>query len=70
MDTLKDLIDAVILVAEIALVVRMVILSIQSANEEDQQAAQYKRQKRTVLKAIIIIACVYDIVKLAEGYFK
>lgn len=68
MDTLMDLVDAIILVTELALVVRFIWCCIQETDQEEQRQAQ-KKQKRAVIVALITIICVYDIPKLLESYF-
>lgn len=67
MNTLKDMIDALILITELALILRFVICCIQESDQEDQPQV-YKKQKRTAVIALIVIVCVYDIPKLINYY--
>lgn len=69
MDTLNDLIAALILAAQAALILRFIICSIRETNQEDQRISEYKKQKKTCLVAFLFLLCVYDIPKLLEQYF-
>lgn len=69
MDTLKDLIDALMIITQVALVLRYIILKIQAADMEDQQVTQYKKQQKKIIIALIMVACVYDVPRLLDSYF-
>ena len=69
MDTLKDLIDALMIITQVALVLRYIILKIQAADMEDQQVTQYKKQQNKIIIAIIMVACVHDVPRLLDSYF-
>lgn len=69
MDTLKDLIDALLILTQGALVLRFIILCVQAADQEAQEQARYKKQKRTVVLAFVLLVCVYDIPSLLAAYF-
>lgn len=67
MDTLKDMIDAMVLITEIALALRFIICCIRESDEEDQQL--YKKKKRTALIALVAVVCAYDIPEIIGNYF-
>lgn len=67
MDTLKDLVDALIVITQSALVLRFIICCIKETDQEDQPQI-YKKQKRTALIAFLVILCIYDIPRLIERY--
>lgn len=67
MDTLKELVDALILLTQSALVLRFIICCIKETDQEDQPQ-MYKKQKRTALIAFLLILCIYDIPKMLEQY--
>lgn len=67
MDTLKELVDALILLTQSALVLRFIICCIKETDQEDQPQ-MYKKQKRTALIAFLLILCIYDIPKMLEHY--
>ncbi len=67
MDTLKDMIDAMVLITEIALALRFIICCIRESNQEDQQL--YKKKKCTALIALIAVVCAYDIPEIISNYF-
>lgn len=69
METLEELIDALIIITQAALALRFIVLQIQSADMEDQQAAQFKKQRKTIIIALVMVVCVYDIPRLLEKYF-
>lgn len=68
MDTLKDMIDAMVLITEIALTLRFIICCIRESDEEDQQQL-YKKKKRTALIALVAVVCAYDIPEIIGNYF-
>lgn len=69
MDTLQQLTDALILLVQMGLFVRFILLSIQMADQENQQNSQFKKQRRTVLIGLIAVSCVYDIPRILLYYF-
>ena len=69
MDTLEELTDAVILLVQLGLLLRVILLSIQMADQENQKNSQFKEQRKTALKALVIVTCVYDIPKILQQYF-
>ncbi|MBO5239152.1 MAG: hypothetical protein J6B50_10335 [Lachnospiraceae bacterium] len=69
MDTLKDLIDALILVTQLGLTLRFILCCIKERDQEDQPQV-YKKQKKTALIALILTVCVYDIPQVLMRYFK
>lgn len=68
MGTLKDLIDALIIITELVLTGRFILCCIKESNQEDQPQL-YKKKKQTVLVALIAIVCVYDIPRIIQNYF-
>lgn len=68
MDTLKDMVDALIILTQSALALRFVICCVKETNQEDQPQ-MYKKQRRMLLIALIAIICVYDIPQILKGYF-
>ncbi len=68
MSTLKDMIDALVLLTEIALVLRFIFCCIKQSDQEDQPQL-YRKQKRTALIALVAVVCVYDIPEIISKYF-
>lgn len=68
MNTLKDMIDALVLITELALALRFIFCCIRESNQEDQPQL-YKKQKKTALIALIAVVCVYDIPMIISKYF-
>ncbi len=70
MDTLKQLIDFMIFLTQLALVFRFIMVSIEGADMTDPSVEKQQRRKRqNLFIALIAIACVYDIPKLVISYF-
>lgn len=66
---MTQLIDAAIILTQLALVARFIILCIQCADQESQAHEQYKKQKRTVIVALVLVTAAYDIPRLIQMYF-
>lgn len=69
MDTLTDMIEAVVILGQIILAVRIIICWIKECNYESNEVQNFKKQRRQAAIALIVIACVYDIPKIIEYYF-
>lgn len=69
MNTLKELIDAIIILGQIILVIRFVVCCIKESNYESNEIMNFKKQKKQAIIALILIVMVYDIPKLIESYF-
>ena len=69
MDTLMDLIDALMIVTQAAIVLRFIWCCIQERNL-DNEPQMYKKQKTTLLIAFVLVICTYDIPRVIAGYFE
>ena len=69
MNTLQDMISAIIVVGHSALILRFIICLIREADQENQASANFKKQKRNCVVALILLVCVYDIPTLLQKYF-
>lgn len=68
MDTLQDLIQAVMILGQSILALRIIICAIRERDIESNEIQNYKKQKKSALIALIIIVCVYDIPALLQQY--
>lgn len=69
MDTLKQLVSAMIYVTQLVIILRFVILCCEGVDLEDPAIGkQQKRKKINLIIAFIGIICVYDIPKLVIAY--
>lgn len=69
METLEDLISALILFGHSVFILRFMICCIRETDQESQEMNNYKKQKRICVIALILLVCVYDIPKLLQKYF-
>lgn len=67
MDLLEDLVEALIILTQLALVLRFILCCIKERDQEDQPQV-YKKQKRYLIIALVVIICVYDIPEILKGY--
>jgi len=69
MATLQDMIAAIIFLGQMGFVLRFIICCIRESNQEAQDSATYKKQKRVCIVGFILLVCVYDIPAIIHKYF-
>lgn len=69
METLKEIVDALIIITQAAIIMRYIWCCVQEAEEQEDQQKVHKKQKRSLVIAFIITVCIYDIPALIEQYF-